>query len=108
MLKFEKELSEEFSPDQKYVFETRGTVTMKQYSQPFSDAYDKKLNGMVERKLRKSIIAVGSFWYTAWVDAGQPDLTSLLNQKVSEKFKEEIEELNKKYEAGKIHGRDHE
>lgn len=108
VLKFEKELSEEFSPDQKYVFETRGTVTMKQYSQPFSDAYDKKLNGMVERKLRKSIIAVGSFWYTAWVDAGQPDLTSLLNQKISEKFKKEIEELNKKYEAGKIHGRDHE
>jgi len=24
--------------------------------------------------MRKAIEAIGSFWYTAWVDAGQPEL----------------------------------
>jgi hypothetical protein len=29
---------------------------------------------MVERRLRRAIVHVGSFWYTAWVDAGRPAL----------------------------------
>jgi hypothetical protein len=29
---------------------------------------------MVEDRMRDAILAVGSAWYTAWVDAGQPDL----------------------------------
>ena len=37
------------------------------------------LNGMVERQMRRSVKAVGDIWYTAWVDAGQPDLKSLIN-----------------------------
>ena len=35
------------------------------------------LGNQVERRMRASILAVGSIWYTAWVDAGQPDLTKL-------------------------------
>ena len=29
---------------------------------------------MVEERMRASIVLLGSFWYTAWVNAGQPDL----------------------------------
>jgi len=29
---------------------------------------------MVERRMRQSIYAVASFWYTAWVNARRPDL----------------------------------
>jgi hypothetical protein len=32
---------------------------------------------MVERRLRAAILMVSSVWYTAWVDAGQPDLSEL-------------------------------
>jgi protein tyrosine phosphatase len=32
---------------------------------------------MVERQMRGSILKVGSFWYSAWVDAGQPNLNRL-------------------------------
>jgi hypothetical protein len=28
---------------------------------------------MVERRMRAAIICVASFWYTAWVNAGQPN-----------------------------------
>jgi len=36
---------------------------------------------MVERRMKKAIHMVGSFWYTAWIDAGQPELP---NQKTYE------------------------
>ena len=35
---------------------------------------------MVARKMRFSILKVGSFWFPAWVNAGQPDLNKLIKQ----------------------------
>jgi hypothetical protein len=32
---------------------------------------------MVEEQLRFSIEDIANFWYTAWVNAGKPDLLSL-------------------------------
>ena len=40
----------------------------------FSRAYSDRLDGMVEERFRRAIRAVGSAWYTAWVDAGQPTM----------------------------------
>ena len=50
---------------------------MKVYSRDFSKEYSNRLNNMQERRLKASIKAVGSFWYTAWINAGQPDLNDL-------------------------------
>ena len=44
--------------------------------------------------MRQSVFAVASFWYTAWVNAGQPDLTKLANKTFSEEDLKEFEELN--------------
>jgi hypothetical protein len=41
------------------------------------------LRGMVQRRMRSAILSVGSFWYSAWVDAGQPDLDKLIAQPLS-------------------------
>ena len=57
---------------------------MKVYSREFSKEYSKRLNNMQERRMKASIKAVGSYWYTAWINAGQPDLNNL---KVSQKQK---------------------
>jgi hypothetical protein len=35
---------------------------------------------MVERRMKKAIYMIGCFWYTAWVDAGQPKLPNKLIQ----------------------------
>jgi hypothetical protein len=35
------------------------------------------MNGMVEKQMRKAITVTASFWYTAWVNAGKPDLSGL-------------------------------
>ncbi len=94
VLKFEKELSRQFSPDQRYAFEDRNGQLVRQYSTFYSKAYNDKLRGMVERRMRQSIFAVASFWYTAWVNAGQPDLTKLTQTEFSPEEMKEFENLN--------------
>ncbi len=108
VLRFEKELTKTFPTDQKFSFEERNGVTIRQYSTAFSIAYDKKLNGMIERRMRQSIYAIASFWYTAWVNAGQPDLKSLSNKELSADDLKEFEELNNAWKKASIKGRDHE
>ncbi|MBY0424709.1 MAG: hypothetical protein K2Q22_03650, partial [Cytophagales bacterium] len=51
--------------------------------------------------------AVGSFWYTCWVDAGQPDIFSLINPKDLEGSQQELEEDNRQ-NPDKIKSRPHE
>ncbi len=77
VLGFEKLLSNTFEQDQQYAYEKRGQQTIKVKSADFSAAYHDKLNGMVERRLRKSVKAIGDLWYSAWVDAGQPILDGM-------------------------------
>ena len=108
VLKFEKELSANFPVDQKYSFEDRNGVIIRQYSTAFTQAYDLKMKGMVERRMRQSIFAVASFWYTAWVNAGQPDLKNLANKEFSAADLEEFENLNESWKKATIRGREHE
>ena len=108
VLRFEKELTQTTPADQKYSFENRNGVTIRTYSTSFTTAYNTKLNGMVERRMRQSIFAVASFWYTAWVNAGQPDLKKLSNKEFTAEELKEFEELNTNWRNGKIAGREHE
>ncbi|KAA3440011.1 zinc dependent phospholipase C family protein [Rufibacter hautae] len=73
----EKQLSKTFSEDTKYSLEERGASTVKVYSRDFSKAYHHGLQGQVERQMRLAIHLVASYWYTAWVNAGQPDLRQM-------------------------------
>ncbi|NNC84065.1 MAG: S1/P1 Nuclease [Flavobacteriales bacterium] len=107
VLTFERTLDEEFGSDKKYGVETRGSVTIQTYSRPYSKAYSDMLDGMIERRMRRSIISLGSLWYTAWVDAGQPDLEKLAAPQPTEEQLAEEEELNRKVQEGKIKGREH-
>lgn len=105
VLDLERKLNNEFPNDRKYAFENRGAVVMKTYSEDYSNAYHDMLNGMVERRLTQSIIKVGSYWYTAWVNAGQPDLNELMGKEPTEQLVKEDVELNKLYENDKAKGR---
>ena len=107
VLSIERELTKQFTPDTKYSFEERNGKVIRQYSSAFTIAFDKKLNGMVERRMRQSIFDVASFWYTAWVNAGQPDLKGLATQKFSEADIKEMDALNTQWKAaGNIIGRE--
>jgi len=71
----EHAVSQELPKDRKYAYEQRGNRTVRVYSREFSQAYHRRLNGQVERQLRYAARLIGACWYTAWVDAGQPDLS---------------------------------
>ncbi|WP_234462472.1 zinc dependent phospholipase C family protein [Adhaeribacter terrigena] len=91
VLRFEKEVTESFDEDRKYSFEDRNGVNTRVYSRDFCEDYHRKLNGQVERQMRYAIALTGSFWYTCWVDAGQPDLNKMagISEKELQNLKEE-------------------
>ena len=100
VLTLEKELSAEFAPDRKYSYEFRGSQQVKVYSREYTQAYHVKLNAMVERRMRAAIIAVSSYWYTAWVNAGMPGLEN----KIVEVIPEPGDSLMLKVSGGGGHG----
>lgn len=95
VLRYEKELTARFPAHEKYAFEERNGRVQRQYSSAFARAYDALLNGMVERRMRQSIFAVASWWYTAWVNAGQPNLSALAGKPLPPESIKEMEELEK-------------
>ena len=99
-------LNEKFPKDQKYNYETRGTTTMKQYSREYSAEFHVMMDGMVERRMKRAIITIGCMWYTAWVNAGQPDLEHL-GEDVSDELMNELKKEDDEYRNGKIKGREH-
>lgn len=105
VLRIEIEVTNDFDTDRKYSFERRGNTTVPVYSYEFSQEYHRRMNGMVERRLRSAISAVGSIWYTAWVDAGQPDLSALQNTPPSAELLEEMKELDVHFHNDKHKGR---
>lgn len=100
VLTMERELTKEFPGDKKYAFEARNGIMMRQYSSSFTIAFNKKMDGMIERRMRQSVFAVASFWYTAWVNAGQPDLRALAKHQFSEADAKEFDELNNTWKTG--------
>lgn len=87
----------------KYSFETIGAQTLEVYSFAYCLDYHNMMQQMVERRMRQAIFAVASFWYTAWVNAGQPDLDALTGEVQPDPVDQEAEKAR---QGGKIKGRE--
>lgn len=74
LLAAERELKSSYNEDQIYCFRERSGSTAKMPCREYAQAYHRALNGMVESRMRASIKTVADFWYSAWLDAGQPVL----------------------------------
>ncbi len=83
--------------DRVFSHESRGNTNMRVYSRDFSRAFHEELKCMVERQMKLATKSVGDFWYTAWVNAGQPELSKVVKA-VSEDHLQELEEEKKKFE----------
>ncbi len=105
VLKMEKLISEKVPADQKFAFEDRNGLIVRQYATRFTSRYHQALNGMVERRMRQSIYAVASFWYTAWVNAGQPDLSLFSDPAFSTIDRADWDSLNVQWQKDKLKGR---
>lgn len=108
VLLFEAELTKRFPPDQRMVYADRGAGQQRTYSEDYSIAYETMLDGQVERRMNAAILMLGSFWYSAWVDAGQPDLERLETREVSDSLKRVLKaEQEARDMATKALGRQH-
>lgn len=107
VLKFEKRLSAKFPEDKKYSYEERGNITTKVYSKKYSLAYNKLLGDQVQRQMKASIKMVGDFWFTCWVDAGQPDMLAMMQKGLSEKEKKKLEEDIRNWNNRTVKSREH-
>lgn len=101
-LSIEKRINKNFPSDRKYNYSERNGKVIKQYSEEYSKAYHDALAGMVETQMKKAILATGCFWYSAWIDAGQPDLKNIYNKKTNIKA---INAEHQMYLDGKVKGR---
>lgn len=102
VLTFEVMLNKDFPADQKYSYENRGSMMTKVYSTEYTNRYDLMIKGQVERRMRESIIMVGSLWYTAWVNAGKPNLEKLGQKDISDSLKKQMEIEEQLYLEQKI------
>lgn len=107
VLLIEKELSQTFPRDKQYCYEERLGQTIRTQCEAYAKAYHERMNGMVEKRMRDAVLAIASSWYTAWVDAGQPDLSKLLFPNINPISPIEEAELEKAVQAGKQQGREH-
>ncbi|WP_428330205.1 zinc dependent phospholipase C family protein [Mucilaginibacter sp.] len=102
VLRYERILNRTFDPGKKYELIQHGKKQVKDYSVQYAAAYHQMLKGMVQRRMRSAILSVGSFWYSAWVDAGQPDLNKLIDKPLNSDQKNKLQKEESFYKAGKV------
>jgi hypothetical protein len=109
VLCLEVEITDSLGLNKKFGYDPDSRQGKKQYTRKYAKIYNKKLNGMVERRMKKSIHRVASFWYTAFVNSGLTNLNELGKEpKFSQAQKDSMKVLEAKYRKGKSIGRDHE
>lgn len=82
LLSVDKDLKSKLSQEKIYKLDSDGKPIKNKYgnllfADSYTEEFHKALNGMVENRMKLAIASTASFWYTAWVNAGRPDLTSL-------------------------------
>ncbi|MCH5596991.1 zinc dependent phospholipase C family protein [Niabella ginsengisoli] len=96
MFEKEKEVSKNFTDATKYRWEVRWGKNRRFYTSEFAKQYSKALQSSINDQLIASSDALADFWYTAWVNAGKPDLNKLLSKKYNKQaFKAEQKAFRK-------------
>ncbi len=106
VLLIEARLKKVFPSSQIFTYSERNERVERQYSAAYSRAYHDAMDGMVEAQMRSSILKTGSFWYSAWIDAGQPTLKGMIKIEMNEAEKKSLEKERQSYEKGHIIGRE--
>jgi S1/P1 Nuclease len=109
LLSTERKLKSEFPKDKVYQLDSAGNIMKNKFNQPIhSYAYAKKyhelLNGMVEQQLRGAIAETANFWYTAWVNAGKPNLRDIDPKELTERNAQNYQKDFKLWQHGKLIG----
>jgi hypothetical protein len=76
LLAIEQEVSIQFKPETKYKTQIRDGRETKVYTKEFAEAYANGLGPTVNKQLIASANMIADFWFTAWVNAGKPNLST--------------------------------
>ena len=76
LLLFEELITQSIGESRKFAYEDKGKRTVKVYSVKYAKAYHDAMPA-IELQMQRSIKLIGDFWFTAWVEAGQPELMDM-------------------------------
>ncbi|HVU54622.1 MAG TPA: zinc dependent phospholipase C family protein [Puia sp.] len=102
MIDAERAASKEVPDSIKYQMVHRYGRDMKVYTAAYGKIYGAHLGSMVQDQLQHSADQIADFWYTAWVNAGKPDLDNLLSQPLTKKDKKDLRIERKAYRKNKL------
>ncbi|WP_395074958.1 zinc dependent phospholipase C family protein [Flavobacterium sp.] len=74
------------------------------YSNDYAKKFHTALNGMVENQMKKAISSTSNFWYTAWVNAGKPDLSNLDSKDLTKRNTKFLRQDFKLWQKGILFG----
>jgi len=109
LLAAEKTARASLPEDRLYEKDASGKVVRNRYNQTirtkeYAAAFHQALNGMVEKQMRLSVAAVASFWYTAWVNAGKPDLGTFDPEALTKRNSKFLKKDYKLWQKGRLFG----
>ena len=102
LLAIERKLKSSWTADKVFASDSAGQMLKNKFGDPihsaeYSKAFHEALNGMVQNQMRHAITDIANFWYTAWVNAGKPDLDTIdspeLTKSNRKRYKKELRAL---------------
>jgi hypothetical protein len=109
LLLIDRKLRATFTQETMYDKDEKGNIAKNKfgdliYSKEYVTQFHTALNGMVESQMRKAIVLTANFWYTAWVNAGKPDLDGLDAKELTNRKKKNLKNDLKLWKTGKLFG----
>jgi hypothetical protein len=108
----EKETRNAFGPERIFKKDSAGMDLKNRFGSPiFSDTYaecwHKRMHGLVEQQMMLALNELACFWYTAWINAGKPDLTALDPPELTTRNAGFLKKESKFFQKGKLLYLDH-
>lgn len=109
MLKTEKQVRAGFTEETLFAKDSDGKPIKNMFGKnvfatKYTERFHESMNDMVESQMRKSVKCLADFWYTAWVNAGKPDLLHLDDAGLTKSNRKEYKRQLEKYHKGKLSG----
>jgi hypothetical protein len=107
LLAVDRELATSLPKDKIYEMDPAGHIVTNAFhdlvhTKEYVRMYHERLHGMVETQLRGAISATASFWLTAWVNAGKPDLSGLDPAELMERNRKNLQRDLRRWQEGKV------
>lgn len=107
LLSIERNVKATFPKDKIFKTDSAGTIMKNIFNQPihtseYATAFHSALNGMVQSQMRHAIKDLSDFWYTAWVNAGRPNLEGIDSPALTESNNKQYQKEYKLWKKGKL------